>query len=211
MCIDFISDIKHLIIQGMSVDADIFELHIAYILQHRMPLHASEINISQGEILNWRILEALQVKSILRIHAAALHRLQVLDDDIGKMRQERSVMPLLVEEICMYSCQSRLVYPAAPYVDIHELAAPLRIRLETDRIIEVRTVKRIVLSEYIAYTAGNLTADRDAAMSIREAVAPDQDILRGNSDAPAILVASGLYGDAVITGEEVAVLDADIF
>src|SRR5579884_2877889 len=72
------------------------------------------------------------------------------------------------------------------------------------------TAHAAVVDKHISYATRNLTADRDATVSIFHRAIFDDDVLARHVHPPSVLVSSGFDGDAIVPCAERAVRDEHI-
>jgi hypothetical protein len=93
--------------------------------------------------------------------------------------------------------------------DVLDEAAPPHAGLDPDG--GLRVDGRVVLGAHVADAAGHLAAERDHGARGGDAgQPPDDDVLARHVEVDAVLVPAALHGDAVVAGDDVAVLDLDV-
>src|SRR5947209_13297737 len=187
------------------LDVDVSERDRAGVLQHLGGLHAAERAVYEAHVFDDRAGPARDPHD-----ARAGRASDVLQLDVTHHGLVRAVRPRLVHEVYR---QYRLGDPAhfdVAHKDVLDRATAPRVRLEAQRAVEVRTVHAAVLDEDVAAAAGNLAPHDDAAVPVLHRAAADDDIFGGDADAPTVVVAARLDGDAVVARVEDAVGDKHV-
>src|SRR5262249_47540992 len=138
-----------------------------------------------------------QVQRILALRAG-----DITDFDVSHRGRKIPGVSLFIIEVDGDDRLLHLPNCHVPHINALDHAAPLRVALQPESPIELRTVHPAAIDEDVARTAGNFAADGHAAVSILHDAVTDDDILYRRCKPPAIVVAAGLERDAIIAGVE---------
>jgi len=103
-----------------------------------------------------------------------------------------------------------LSYLDVAHVDILNDAASTVVGLDAQHTLEIGRVHHAILGEDILTASGNLRSDDNGPMSVLHLAVADDDISGGFLPESAVVVASALDGNAVVTGVERAVFDDNV-
>ena len=89
--------------------------------------------------------------------------------------------------------------------DIFDITSAVEVRFEIDAVADVGHAH--ILDDYVAHAARNLAADADAVGLRSERAVADQDVFRGTTDTPCVVITARFDGDAVVARAEGTVFD----
>ncbi len=194
----------------IAIDVEIVIDHVAGLTcdGDGLLLHTIETAVAHGDVLHIDGGVESDDKDAVVAPVAG----HVFHRHVAHQRIEASKASLtgLIVEVDLQHSLTALSYLDVAHVDVLNDAASAIVGLDAQYALEIGRVHHAILGEDILTASGNLRSDDHGPMSVLHLAVADDDISGGFLPKTAVVVASALDGDAVVTGVERAVFDDNV-
>ena len=184
-----------------TVDVEIFEVDIACLSFDRVAFgHTVEAAVLYIDVVHvGACIKRYNLYSILALLTGNVVQVDVAH--CGKEAAAANLVMFIIEVDFQYRF-SALSHLDVAGIDVLYDTATASVGLDSYYAVQIRAVHHVVFSEHVTASSRDLTANDDASVPVLHLAVADDDVLTGLVPQTAVVVASALDGDTVVTGVE---------